>query len=109
MGIEDLTVYALSKDNLKRPQVEVDTLMNLCKNQFNALSKPGGSLERNQIRIRIFGDISLLPIDVQQVMVDSEERTKDYQNGNLNVCICYNSKHEIFEAAEKLAFKHSEN
>ena len=47
MGIEQLTVYALSKDNLKRPKVEVDTLMGLCKNQFNALSKPGGSLERN--------------------------------------------------------------
>ena len=47
MGIKDLTVYALSKDNLKRPKVEVDTLMGLCKNQFNALSKPGGSLERN--------------------------------------------------------------
>ena len=31
MGIKDLTVYALSKDNLKRPKVEVDTLMNLCK------------------------------------------------------------------------------
>ena len=64
MGIDQLTVYALSKDNLKRPKVEVDTLMNLCKNQFNALSKPGGSLERNQIKIKILGDISLLPKDV---------------------------------------------
>lgn len=62
-------MYALSKDNLKRPKVEVDTLMNLCKNQFNSLSKPGGSLERNQIRIKIFGDISLLPLDVQKVML----------------------------------------
>ena len=64
MGIRDLTVFALAKENLQRPKVEVDTLMNLCKNQFNALSKPGGSLERNRIKIKILGDISLLPEDV---------------------------------------------
>jgi undecaprenyl diphosphate synthase len=40
-------------------------------------------------------------------MEDSEERTKDYKNGTLNVCICYNSKHEIFEACESLAAKHA--
>lgn len=68
MGIKQLTVFALAKENLQRPKIEVDTLMNLCKNQFNALSKPGGSLERNQIRIKILGDISLLPEDVQEVM-----------------------------------------
>ena len=51
MGIKELTVFALAKENLKRPKVEVDTLMGLCKNQFNALSKPGGSLERKKIRI----------------------------------------------------------
>ena len=68
LGIQQLTVFALAKDNLKRPKVEVDTLMNLCKYQFNALSKPGGSLERNRIRIKIFGDVSMLPDDVQEVM-----------------------------------------
>mgnify|MGYP000945106360 CR=1 FL=1 len=40
-------------------------------------------------------------------MVASEERTKNYQNGTLNVCICYNSKHEIFDAMESLAQKHA--
>ena len=103
MGIKDLTVFALAKENLQRPKVEVDTLMGLCKNQFNALSKPGGSLERNKIKIKILGDVSLLPEDVKQAMIDSEERTKDYGNGTLNVCICYNSKHEIFDAMESLA------
>ena len=40
-------------------------------------------------------------------MKNSEERTKDYDNGQLNVCICYNSKHEIFDAVESLAQKHA--
>lgn len=34
LGIKELTVFALAKDNLKRSKVEVDTLMGLCKNQF---------------------------------------------------------------------------
>ena len=49
----------------------------------------------------------MLPKDVQEVMVDSERRTKDYKNGVLSVCICYNSKHEIFDAVESLAHKHA--
>jgi undecaprenyl diphosphate synthase len=68
LGIKTLTVFALAKENLKRPKIEVDTLLNLCKYQFNELSKPGGSIERNQIKIKILGDITLLPEDVQEVM-----------------------------------------
>ena len=64
LGIKQLTVFALAKENLKRPKIEVDTLMDLCKYQFNALSQPGGSIDRNQIKINILGDISLLPQDV---------------------------------------------
>ena len=64
LGIKTLTVYALSKDNLNRPQVEVDTLMDLCRKQFTDLCKPGGSIERNRIRVKMLGDLSLLPDDV---------------------------------------------
>ena len=77
--------------------------MDLCRYQFNELSKPGGVIEQNRIRIKILGDMSMLPEDVQQVMKLSEERTKDFENGTLNVCLCYNSKHEVFEAMESLA------
>ena len=38
-------------------------------------------------------------------MRDSEERTKDFENGTLNLCICYSSKHEIYDAMETLAQK----
>ncbi len=41
-------------------------------------------------------------------MLNSEERTKDYENGTLNICICYNSKHEILETIESLAYKRKE-
>ena len=42
LGIKELTVFALSKDNLKRAPIEVETLMNLCKNQFARMARSGG-------------------------------------------------------------------
>ena len=79
--------------------------MNLCKNEFAGLCKPGGSIDRNRIRIWLFGDLSLLPEDVRDSMLMSEKQTKDYENGTLNICICYNSEHEIFDAMEGYAYK----
>ena len=42
LGIKELTVFALAKENLKRSRVEVDTLMDLCQNQFVRLARNGG-------------------------------------------------------------------
>lgn len=42
LGIKELTVFALSTDNLKRSKVEVDTLMSLCKNAFAKMAENGG-------------------------------------------------------------------
>ena len=42
LGIRELTVFALAKENLKRSQIEVDTLMGLCKNQFQRLADRNG-------------------------------------------------------------------
>mmetsp|Transcript_33589 Transcript_33589/g.24245 ORF Transcript_33589/g.24245 Transcript_33589/m.24245 type:complete len:100 (-) Transcript_33589:434-733(-) len=46
LGIRELTVFALSKDNLNRPKKEVDTLMGLCKNQFSKLADRKGLFMR---------------------------------------------------------------
>lgn len=42
LGIFELTVFALSKDNLKRSPIEVETLMNLCKDTFARMARSGG-------------------------------------------------------------------
>ena len=60
-----MTVFALAKDNLKRSKVEVDTLMGLCKNQFQRLAHNNGVFMKEKIKIRVLGDISLLPEDVR--------------------------------------------
>lgn len=49
----------------------------------------------------------MLPEDVAQAMRDAEQRTQDNKACRLNVCLCYNSKHEILSAVDKLALKYA--
>ena len=101
LGIRELTVFALSKDNLKRAPVEVETLMNLCKNQFARMARSGGIFQTEKLKIRILGDLSLLPSEVQTSLRKTEEMTQHNREGILNVCICYNSKDEILDAIQE--------
>jgi ditrans,polycis-polyprenyl diphosphate synthase len=103
LGIKELTVFALSTDNLKRSQVEVDTLMKLCKDSFAKMAEKGGFMQENGIQVKILGDIELLPEDVQEAMKRTEALTRENSNARLNVCLCYNSKHEILNAFENVA------
>lgn len=98
LGIRELTVFALSTDNLKRSQVEVDTLMRLAKDCFAKMAEKGGFMEANGIQVKILGDIDLLPDDVADAMRRTEELTAKHDRARLNVCLCYNSKHEILSA-----------
>jgi ditrans,polycis-polyprenyl diphosphate synthase len=49
LGIKELTVFALSVDNLKRSKVEVDTLMNLAKNSLAKMAENNGFMQKNSI------------------------------------------------------------
>ena len=98
LGITEMTVYALAKDNLKRSKVEVDTLMGLIKNQFGRLADEKGVFQRENIRIRILGDLSLLPADVRESLRRTEHITRNNTSSTLNVCICYSGTDELDEA-----------
>lgn len=98
LGVAEVTVFALAKDNLKRSKVEVDTLMGLCKDQFARLARNNGLFQQQQIKIRILGDLSLLPKDVEESLRQTEALTSHHTQTTLNVCICYSSKDEITEA-----------
>ena len=93
-------MFALSKENLQRAPIEVETLMGLCKDNFARLARPGGIFQTQSIKIRILGDLSLLPTDVSESLRRTEEMTKHHDNGILNVCICYNGRDEIASAIQ---------
>jgi len=107
LGVKELTVFALSTDNLKRSQVEVDTLMRLARDSFTKMTEKEGFMDKNGIQVKILGDLDMLPEDVAKAMRTSMERTKHHDRARLNVCLCYNSKYEILQAVENLSEKHA--
>lgn len=96
LGVDYITVYALSTENLKRPQEELNGLYDLIHNHFAKY------LERicaRGVRLRVIGDTSLLPDDVQKILTDSQAKTEKYSGKGVNVALCYGARAEIVRAA----------
>ena len=72
LGIKELTVFALSTDNLNRSKVEVDTLMSLARDSFAKMAEKSGFLQENGIQVKILGDLEFLPDDVAEAMLKTE-------------------------------------
>lgn len=100
MGIGYLTLYAFSTENWNRPQEEVDTLMYLIG---WAIERELPDLIRNNVRIRLVGDIDRIPEDARLRLLNSEKATAHCSGMVLLMCLSYSSRWEITAAARKLA------
>jgi undecaprenyl diphosphate synthase len=95
LGVDYITVYALSTENLKRPQEELNGLFDLIRNHFREYM---GRVCARGVRLRIIGDTSLLPKDVQEILRSSEAETEQYEGKGINVALCYGARDEIVRA-----------
>ena len=95
LGVEYITVYALSTENLKRPQEELNGLFDLIRKHFREYM---GRICERGVRLRIIGDTKLLPEDVQEILYSSERETEKYQGKGINVALCYGARDEIVRA-----------
>jgi undecaprenyl diphosphate synthase len=98
LGVDYITVYALSTENLKRPKEELDGLFNLFRNHFKEYL---GRVCARGVRLRAVGDISLLPEDLQQILRESEAETAKFEGKGINVAVCYGARDEIVHAVNK--------
>ncbi|MFA6949666.1 MAG: isoprenyl transferase [Lentimicrobiaceae bacterium] len=100
LGIRYLTLYAFSTENWKRPQEEVDALMNLL---VHSLNEELGTLMKNNIRLRAIGDLSQLSPDCYNQLLQTMERTSKNERMDLVLALNYSGRWEINEAARKIA------
>ena len=95
IGIKYLSLYAFSTENWKRPQKEIDFLMQILikyiDDQLNKLVTQG-------VKINILGDISVLPKTVIQKIEYALDSTRDNDKLILNIAINYGSRQEILKA-----------
>lgn len=103
IGITEVTVYAFSIENFKRSKEEVDTLMSLARDKFRKLLEERDKLHERGICIRIIGNTSLLPEDIQKFMAEAVLLTKDNKQAFLNVAFSYTSRDEITHSIRTVA------
>lgn len=100
LGVKYLTVYAFSTENWKRPQDEVDALMNLLRNYMKTCLK---TAEKNRMRVRVLGDKTALDSDIQNRIAELEEATKNNDGLNFQIALNYGSRDEMIRAIKKLS------
>lgn len=106
LGVKVLTLYAFSSENWKRPEQEVSALMALF---IYALNKEVKLLHENNMRINIIGDISRFSVQLQKMILQAQERTKNNTGLILNIAANYGGRWDIVNAVKKVIHRFEEN
>lgn len=101
IGIRYLTVYAFSTENWKRPQKEIDGIMDLLREYLRNMVNETKNRER--IRVRFIGDRTALAADIREKMREAEEETAANTQMVLNIAINYGGRGELTAAVRKIA------
>ena len=99
-GIKVLTLFAFSSENWRRPKKEVSLLMALF---LAALQREVKKLHKNDVQLRIVGDISAFDNKIQANIKKAEELTKNNKTLVLNIAANYGGQWDITEAVKSLA------
>ncbi len=99
-GIEYLTLYAFSVENWQRPPEEVDALMHLLE---IFLQQYAHELIERQVRLRVIGDISMLPEHARRPLEKTLQDTAHFSAHTLVLAINYGARAEIVRAVQDYA------
>lgn len=92
MGIEYVTMYAFSTENWSRPKEEVDALMKLLHSYLKDCLKTS---KKNNMQVRVIGDISKLDKDLQERIIELERVSAENTGLHFQVALNYGSRDEI--------------
>lgn len=106
IGLNVLTVYAFSTENWKRPQEEIDVLMDLL---VEYLSKEIDELCANNVKIRAIGKIEELPPHSRKAVAIAHDKTKNCSGLNFNIALNYGGRAELVEAVRAISSKVARN
>jgi undecaprenyl diphosphate synthase len=101
-GIKVVTLYAFSSENWGRPKEEVDKILDLL---VKFLNKYSSSLVKNQIRLVVSGDVTVLSDTLQKAIKSVEEKTSKFLDRTLNIALNYGGRQEIVTASNNLIKK----
>jgi short-chain Z-isoprenyl diphosphate synthase len=103
-GVEVVTLFLLSTDNLSRPADELEPLLEIIADVVDELSGPSAPW-----RLRVVGALELLPEWIAQRLTAAAARTTDRPGLQLNVAVGYGGRQEIADAVRKLLLQYAES
>ncbi len=98
IGLKYLTVYAFSTENWKRPQDEVNGIMNLLRDYL----KDAENFKDENIRVRFIGDRTPLADDIKELMIKNEHDSRNATGLTLYIAINYGGRDEITHAVREI-------
>ena len=100
LGIAHLTIFSFSSENWSRPATEIGDLFGLLR---RFIRNDLATLHRDGVRVRIIGERDGLDDDINAMLDEAEQLTRDNTVLNLVVAFNYGSRQEIANAAQRLA------
>ncbi len=101
LEIEELTLYAFSTENFKRPPDEQEPLFDIIEAKLYELAD-SDRVHDTEVCLRAIGDINRLPERVQRAINYAERQTADYDAFRLNVALAYGGRNELLRAAREV-------
>jgi len=102
--IRIVTLYALSAENLKRKDEELEYLYKLIHARLEKLYRDP-RIHRLKMRVTAIGRIELLPESIKEILSKLDEATKNYSNHFLNIALAYGGQDELVDAVKKIGNK----
>ena len=100
LGIKYLTLYTFSTENWNRPKEEIEALMSM---MITAIRDESKELMKNNVRLKIIGDIYRLPQENYEQLINVVDKTKANTGVTVTLALSYSSKWEITETVKKIA------
>ncbi|VFP78570.1 Ditrans,polycis-undecaprenyl-diphosphate synthase ((2E,6E)-farnesyl-diphosphate specific) [Candidatus Erwinia haradaeae] len=100
--LDALTLYAFSRENWNRPAQEVMALLELF---ILVIDSEINSLHKNNVRLKIIGDISRFSRRLQDSICRAEDKTKKNKGLRLNIAANYGGRWDIIHGVRKIAWQ----
>ena len=98
IGLKYLTVYAFSTENWKRPQEEVNNIMNILRDYL----KDAKNFKDENIKVKFIGNLEPLDEDIKELIADAERESAEATGLHLNIALNYGGRDEITNAVKRI-------
>jgi tritrans,polycis-undecaprenyl-diphosphate synthase [geranylgeranyl-diphosphate specific] len=102
LDVKSMTIYAFSTENFRRTKTEIEEIMRISEEEFRKILTDE-RIHRDKVRVTFIGRVKLLPESLQQLMMDVEKATQNYNDHFLTIAFAYGGRAEIVDAAKKIA------